>query len=206
MKPAALLAAVALALPGVAAAEAPDESPFALSVGTGPRPLNTLTLGLTGLGVRAMLPLGRAVPYVGLAASSVSVADYEEGDRDARYVSHVSTVHVSPGLRVDLAERGQDTVVLPFVTVGALAGRAQVRTGYADDQGEDWDVVGTTTLGGLAGIGVDAFVTRHLSIGAELGAMGALSLGSSRFAGEVYDQVDTTVLSSFTSLQATVWR
>jgi hypothetical protein len=36
--------------------------------------------------------------------------------------------------------------------------------------------------------------------------MGALSLGASRFDGDVEDRFDTTVLTSFTSLQATVWR
>jgi hypothetical protein len=204
MIPRLIAMTLALTAPAVAAAEAPAESPFALSIGTGPRPLDTLTLGLTGLGARAMLPLGRAIPFVGLSASSVTIADFNDGRRSERFISRVSSIHVSPGVRVDLATRGDDTVVLPYVAIGGLVGRAAVASGFADD--DQLDAIGTTSFGLLGGLGFDGFVTRHLSLGAELGVMGALSLGASRFDGDVEDRFDTTVLTSFTSLQATVWR
>src|SRR5687768_13830306 len=96
-----------LLLPSALAADGDDDgggsaadSRFALSVGTGPRPLNTLTFGLTGLAGRIALPVGRAVPWLGLSVQSFSGADFEEGEREDRYVSTASSLHGSLGIRV----------------------------------------------------------------------------------------------------------
>ncbi len=91
----------------------------------------------------------------------------------------------------------------------ALAGRAAiVSTDVADDYRY---VVGTTTVAGLAGFGLDGFVTKHLSIGGELGAFAGQSFGRDKEIdeGDVEkgdEKVTTTILSSFTGLMITVWR
>lgn len=185
------------------------ESPYALSVGTGPRPLNTLTLGLTGLGARLMFPShATTFPWVGLSANSFSGSDFDPGLRSRRRVSGASAVHVSGGIRHDFTERKARAVV-PYLTVGGLAGYGGTRGGTP--AGDDWYKVGTSTVAVLAGFGFDGFLTPHLSLGAELGGMGAYSEGSSRDVenGNVdnrYSKTVTTVLTSFTSAQITVWR
>lgn len=186
---------------------APDEPAadghFALSVGTGPRPLNTLTFGLTGLAARAGFPVGRVVPFASLAVHSVSGANTED-DRATR----LGSTHLSAGLRVDLDERRAKGVV-PYVLGAALGGRAGARTGSPSD--DDWFGSGTFTLAMMAGVGLDGFVTRHLSLGAELGGLGAISNGGGREIADgrvddEYGEFDTTVLTTFTALQVTVWR
>lgn len=180
----------------------------ALSVGTGPRPISTATLGLTGLGARVLFPAGGVVPWVGLQATRAGVATFDDGERDDRYETAATALHGSAGVRIDLTERRAKNVA-PYVTVGALAGRAAiVSTDVADDYRY---VVGTTTVAGLAGFGLDGFVTKHLSIGGELGAFAGQSFGRDKEIdeGDVEkgdEKVTTTILSSFTGLMITVWR
>jgi hypothetical protein len=181
---------------------------FALSVGTGPRPISTATLGLTGLGARAMFPVGRAVPWVGLQVSSVGVASFDDGERSDRFVTRASSVHGSGGLRFDLADRTARSVS-SYALVGVMAGRA---TGASVDVADDYVYKSyTTTVLGLAGLGVDGFVSKHLSIGGELGVLGGKSYGNSLEVengnpGESDGKAETTVFSSFTGLMLTVWR
>lgn len=196
----------------LAAAEAADEEPVgdgvALSVGTGPRPLSQVTLGLTGLGARVLLPGTTLSPWVGLQATRAAVSAFDQGERDDRYTSSASAVHGSLGLRWDLTERKARSVS-PYVIAGALAGRAAVASrDVADDQKY---VSATTTVAGTAGLGFDGFLSRHVSLGGELGAIGGVSSGSSASVDggnkdRDDEKVQTTVLTSFTGVMLTVWR
>lgn len=191
------------------AQETPDTPSIGFSAGTGPRPLQSLTLGLTGLGARMLIPAGEVVvPYVGVAATLGSVASFEEGSRNEAFVTGGSAVHGSAGVRFDLAER-QAGHLVPYVLTGALVGRV---SGWTTDKGGDSrDATGSTTFGGLAGLGLDAFVARPVSVGAEVGGFGAVSTASSKFrdgsvSGKDEEVLSTTLVTTFTSVMLTVWR
>lgn len=182
-----VLASVALAAPD---AEVPS---IALSVGTGPRPLNTLTGGLTGMGARILFPGTSVFPWVGAAYHLVSS---REEYRDDPYVTNLSTATVSLGIRGELGE-GDFTGVDPYVIAGIFGNRAGVRSG--DGRFEDRSSV--LTLGVTAAFGLEGFLTEHLSVGVEVGG----TVGRGTGMGEASDTTGWGV-STLSAAQLTVWK
>jgi hypothetical protein len=54
-------------------------------------------------------------------------------------------------------------------------------------------------------VGLDGFVTPHLSLGAEIGLLAGVNFGSTADDGDVESKNDGTILSATTALFATVW-
>lgn len=179
---------------------ADPESPWALSVGTGPQPLNTLTLGLTGAGARLLLPGQRVSPYFGAGVTSASVGSWSEGDYGARYVTRGTTANLTVGLRVDARQPEDDLV--PYGAFAVLGNWTSAKSGTARALDGENGFGG----GGYAALGLDGFLTPHFSIGAELGAMGVYWAGANEYDGNVDTHTGVLVLTSAATLQATVWR
>ncbi len=191
------------------AQEPTDDARFGLSVGTGPRPFQALTLGLTGLGARVFVPTtSRVTPWLGASATVAKASSFDEGFQSDAVVVGASAVHASGGIRADTRDPA-DHMLIPYVLVGGLAGRVSVWEKYKEF--EERFSSGSTSFGLFAGLGLDAFLTPDLSIGGEFGGFGAVSTGSSKtvFAGSK-DKGDalvgTTVITTYSSLMITVWR
>lgn len=198
-----------------ARAESPDESaapeeaepddlgvPFALSVGTGPRPLNSLTLGLTGLAARALFPSEVVTPFVGLSITLGSVAAFDDGDREDAEVTGLTALSLSGGIRYDLVEH-DETFVVPYLIAGLHGTRLGARVGEPGA----FDRAAFNEVGLFSSLGLDGFVTPHLSLGAEIGGFVAFEFGSDRDEdGDVNTRHQVVFLTATTALQVTVWR
>jgi hypothetical protein len=198
-----LFCCAAWVLPALATAAEQPKGGLALSIGTGPMPLDTLTLGLGGLGARVMFPgAGRAYPYANLAHTSVStvVGDEDEDKGDLQRVS-LSVSSIGGGLRVDLRDRGVD--LLPYVAGGGVFSTYGVKSGTKSG---DFDV--TRALGGqfTGGVGLDAFLIPVLSIGAEVGGIGMIYNGKSSYQEDVYGTHKVSGFGTYAAVSATVWR
>jgi len=204
-----LLAALCLCSSSVSASAedtAPANDPkgkgVGLSVGTGPQPIDRFTLGLLGLGGRVILVNEKRFdPVIGFSHTSARLSSFPEdsfGDRD---FTRLGTTTGFFGVRGGGAPRADAGVVAYGIGGGLL-------TRQAVGNGEPGEVAraGGTGLGGLAGLGLDAFLAPGLSVGAELGGLGVFYLGGSRFDGSVEDRISGLVLSSFAAVQVTVWK
>lgn len=198
----AFVAPVALAAPDAdpPGGEAPPVAPaevgapsLALSVGTGPRPLNTLTGGLSGMGARILLPGTSIFPWFGGAYHMLSS---REAYRDDAFVTNLSAATVSLGVRGELG--GDDFAgVDPYVVAGLFGSRAGYRSG--DHRFEERSSV--LTVGATAAFGLEGFLTEHLSVGAEIGG----TVGRATGIGEAGD-ASGWALSTLSAAQLTVWR
>jgi hypothetical protein len=177
--------------------EEPRHVPFAMSIGTGPVPVNLLTLGLTGLAGRAMFPGEVITPYVGVGVNSATVSSFQEGERSERDIVGLTALSIHGGIRADLTERSH-TLAVPYVVAGALLANVGARTG---EPGEV-DRVSETIVGATGSLGLDGFVTEHLSIGAELGVLASYAFGADE-GGD--NKNDVAVVSATTGLYVTVW-
>jgi hypothetical protein len=176
----------------------PEPAPYALSVGTGPRPLNTATLGLTGLGARILLPAEGLYPWLGAAYNAGSVSTGSDVDR---YVTRVSTWTLSAGVRGAVGKGPQFVGVDPYLCAGVFVNRAGTHSGYPSD--EEWDSTASgVTLGSTVAFGLEGYLTPHLSVGVELGGSGGW------FTGAIEDEPENRalVLSTLSAAQITVWR
>lgn len=176
---------------------APEPSPFALSVGTGPRPLNTLTLGLTGMGARILFPEEGVYPWFGGAYNALSVSS---GEGDGRYVTALTTWTLNAGVRAPLGKGPRFQGVDPYLGVGAFVNRTGARDGEPADN--DWYRTNGVTLGATAAFGLEGYLTPHLSVGLELGGSGGW------FSGGAEDDTlfDVLAISTLSAAQLTVWR
>jgi opacity protein-like surface antigen len=175
----------------------PQDIPFALSIGTGPVPVNLLTLGLTGLAGRAMFPGEVVTPYVGVGVSTGTVSAFQEGERSERDIVGLTALSIHGGIRAELVERTHSLAV-PYVVAGALLANVSAREGSPGEV----DTTSETIVGAMGSLGLDGFVTEHLSIGAELGVLGSYAFGSDEGGDSKNDAV---VVSATTGLFVTVW-
>ncbi len=184
--------------PAPAAPVATEEAPgYALSVGTGPRPLNTLSLGLTGMGARFLVPGSGIYPWFGVAYHSFTLT--EGDDDDDRWVSSASTWTVSAGVRGPLGGGTRYEGVDPYATVGVFANRVGLRSGDPD---EDWDRTNGMTFGTTAAFGLEGHLNRHLSVGLEIGATAGHFTGGNEDSGTSR----ALVVTSLSAAQLTVWK
>jgi len=202
----AVMSLCALSLPAAADDDPPEDDPsgkgIGLSVGTGPRPLDTLTLGLLGLGGRLILVNDKKLdPVLGLSHTSAVLSDFPESSFGDRSFTRLGTTTGFFGLRGGTPPP-DDTGVLAYGIGGAMLTRQAIGSG---EPGEVMHV-GGLGIGGLAGFGLDAFLATGLSVGAELGGLGVFYLGGSRFDGSVEGQFSGLALSSYASVQVTVWK
>jgi hypothetical protein len=204
------LSTILVSLVPVNPASAQDEAPpstdsgknIALSVGTGPRPLDTLTLGLTGLGGRLILvDEAKLDTVIGFSHTSGRVSSFPEDSFGDRFFTRVGTTTAFVGMRGGSKPLG-DTEVMAYGIGGALLTR-QVSGG-----GEPNDVFhsGGYGLGGVGGFGLDGFLAPGLSVGAELGGIAIYYMGGNRFDGTSEIEFSGFGLSSYASLQVTVWK
>ena len=191
------------------------ERTIALSMGTGPLPLNTLTLGLSGLAARVMFPKGTLVPFVSLALNSGKATE-DDGGGLGKSFNGATTVTASGGIRVDGGARLKG-VAIPYGIGAAMLSHATLKDGQVDP--DALDKTGMTVAGLMGGFGMDGFVTSHLSFGAELGGTAITAFGKTS---PYQDPLATTTSSSglpasdpehdegflsvYTALQMTVWR
>lgn len=174
---------------------------LAISVGTGPMPLDDLTLGLSGLGGRIMVPFGSVVPFVGLGHAGATTASWSEGDEEDRYQVSLAATSVSGGVRYSLTPDHKGVVPYGAACLNLMYGA--IAAGQVDDQG----TVDAFGAGALFGVGLDGFLTEHLSIGAEFGAQGAWWSGGSHDSdGDPGSFFGGTEFSIYTAAAVTVWR
>jgi len=205
--PLAVLLSFVLALPALAEDEAPDTSAssgksIALSVGTGPRPLDTLTFGLIGLGARVILVNDRKFdPVFGFSHTSGGVSNFPEESFDDRFFTRVGSTSGFLGLKGGTAPP-DDTGVMAY---GIVCG---MMTRQAIGNGEPGDVFhsGGWGVGAQGGFGLDGFLAPGLSVGAEVGGIGIVYMGGSNFEGDVDDQFTALAMTSYASAQVTVWK
>jgi hypothetical protein len=183
------------------------ERTVALSLGTGPLPVDTLTLGLTGLAARVMFPKGTLVPFAGLAYDTGRLSTTSNGGGDSsKYRTGATAVTLSGGARIDGGARLSGDVIPYFLAAGMLS-HGSVKNGEVDPD-ESLEETGITAVGALAGFGLDGFVTSHLSLGAELGGAVFTAWGKTKYdgGGANDDEHDEGLVSAYTALQLTVWR
>jgi len=180
----------------------PTSKSVALSVGTGPQPLDTLTLGLLGLGGRVILVNDKRFdPVIGFSHTSGGVSDFPESGFSDRTFTRLGTTTGFIGLKGGTPPK-DDSGVLAYGIGGAMLTKQGIATGQ---QGDAFHT-GGLGIGVLGGFGLDAFLGKGISAGAELGGLGFTYFGSSRFDGTVEGRVTGLALSSYASVQVTVWK
>ena len=205
------LTAVTLAFAVTTSALADDDAPaetsgsgksIAISVGTGPRPLDTLTFGLTGLGARVILVNDKKFdPILGFSHTSGGVSNFPESSFGDRFFTRVGTTTGFLGLRGGTAPP-EGSGVMAYGVVGGMVTRQAVGNGEPNDVFH----VGGWGIGGQGGFGLDGFLAEGLSVGAEIGGIGILYQGGSQFAGETDDKFSGLAMTSYASVQVTVWK
>lgn len=190
--------------PDPPAAEAPPpttEPPsLGLSVGTGPQPLNTLTLGLTGLAGRVLVPTGPGALFVSFGHTSFRGSNFpEQGFADRDFTRAATTTGM-------LGYRGGKPPEAPKVVAYGVGGLLVNRAAVSNGDTSDKQTSGVWSAGGLLGVGADGYLDPAVSVGVELGGIAGVAQGGTRFRGETEDKFSGLGLSTFASAQLTVWR
>ncbi len=171
-----------------------------LSVGTGPLPLNALSLGVTGLAGRVLFPSGKGSVFLSGGHTSFRGSDFpDQGFADRSFTR-------AGGTTAMVGFRGGSPPDKPKVVPYGIGGAMLI---YGATGSGDTDRKSTSSLwsaGAQAGFGLDGFITPAVSAGVEVGGMGFFALGGSRWDGDSNGKFSGFALSSFAAAQLTVWR
>lgn len=181
--------------------EASGERGLAISVGTGPQPLDTITLGITGLGARVLLPAGKGRIVLSGGHTSARGSSFPDTGFADRDFFRLGGTTVLAGYRG--GSPPDEAAVVPYGIGGPMLMRGVTGEG---SPGNDVFRNSLWAVGALVGVGVDGFVNRHVSAGVELGGLGGIALGGNRWRGESDDQFSGFALSTYASAQLTVWK
>ena len=174
-----------------------------LSVGTGPMPINSLTAGVAGLGTRLYKPHDKGLLFAGLSHVGGNIAEYDEGERDERWVNGVRGTALSGGYRLEKGV-GSEAKAIPYGLVGGMLMMSSTKDGSPDD---GYYKTNVNLLGAMGGVGIDAALTPVLSLGAEFGGVAMIGFGSrTNRDGDVTGKNSESVLSTYAAVQATVRR
>lgn len=176
---------------------------IAIGVGTGPQPIQTLTLGLTGLAGRILVPAGSGSFVVSGGHTSLRTADFQPDGFADRSFTRIGGTNVALGYRG--GSPPAKPKVVPYGVGLAMVTRANTNNGDAGRPERNWGT-GLWALGAMAGVGADAFVNPSVSAGVEVGGLGTYALGGERWRGEVDDKFSAFGLSTYASAQLTVWK
>ncbi len=195
------------AAPGIADAATSGSEGFfddvRLSVGTGPMPINTLTAGVAGLGTRLYKPHDKGLLFAGLSHVGGNIAEYDEGERDERWVNGVRGTALSGGYRFENGV-GSDAKAIPYGLVGGMLLVSGTKDGTPDD---GYWKTSVNLLGAMGGVGIDAALTPVLSLGAEFGGIALFGFGKTKNRdGDLTGKNSESILSTYAAVQATVRR